>query len=130
MLFRKHMTAFCPPLPFLNTDTVDNSQQAYQQAFDISKGEMQPTHPIRLGLALNFSVFYYEILSNPDKACHLAKTVCPQLRMIPRLWVEANRNAKYFDWLVLYVAEPRAANTQACLLDFRHLMKPSPSSTL
>lgn len=62
--------------PFLNADTVDNSQQAYQQAFDISKGEMQPTHPIRLGLALNFSVFYYEILSNPDKACQLAKTVC------------------------------------------------------
>ncbi|KAM7404899.1 hypothetical protein PAMP_012204 [Pampus punctatissimus] len=55
-------------------DTVDSSQQAYQQAFDISKGEMQPTHPIRLGLALNFSVFYYEILNNPDKACSLAKT--------------------------------------------------------
>lgn len=68
-------------LPFLNTDTVENSQQAYQQAFDISKGEMQPTHPIRLGLALNFSVFYYEILNNPDKACSLAKTVWPPLKM-------------------------------------------------
>ncbi|XP_058499214.1 14-3-3 protein beta/alpha-1 [Solea solea] len=55
-------------------DTVDNSQKAYQEAFEISKGEMQPTHPIRLGLALNFSVFYYEILNNPDKACTLAKT--------------------------------------------------------
>ncbi|XP_030588671.1 14-3-3 protein beta/alpha-A-like [Archocentrus centrarchus] len=54
--------------------TVDNSQKAYQEAFDISKSEMQPTHPIRLGLALNFSVFYYEILNNPDKACTLAKT--------------------------------------------------------
>ena len=34
---------------------------------------MQPTHPIRLGLALNFSVFYYEILNSPERACHLAK---------------------------------------------------------
>uniref|UniRef100_A0A6I8Q704 14-3-3 protein zeta n=1 Tax=Xenopus tropicalis TaxID=8364 RepID=A0A6I8Q704_XENTR len=49
------------------------SQKAYQDAFDISKTEMQPTHPIRLGLALNFSVFYYEILNCPEKACSLAK---------------------------------------------------------
>ncbi|XP_024593486.1 14-3-3 protein theta [Neophocaena asiaeorientalis asiaeorientalis] len=54
--------------------TIDNSQGAYQEAFDISKKEMQPTHPIRLRLALNFSVFYYEILNNPELACTLAKT--------------------------------------------------------
>merc|ERR1712098_998234 len=52
---------------------VDDSQKAYQDAFEISKSSMQPTHPIRLGLALNFSVFYYEILNSPDKACQLAK---------------------------------------------------------
>lgn len=57
------------------TATVDNSQKAYQDAFEISKKEMQPTHPIRLGLALNFSVFYYEILNTPEQACSLAKTV-------------------------------------------------------
>jgi hypothetical protein len=49
------------------------SQEAYTSAFDISKAEMAPTHPIRLGLALNFSVFYYEITSAPEKACQLAK---------------------------------------------------------
>ena len=54
---------------------MDSSQEAYQEAFEISKKDMQPTHPIRLGLALNFSVFYYEILNSPDKACQLAKQV-------------------------------------------------------
>lgn len=54
---------------------VEESQKAYQEAFDISKSKMQPTHPIRLGLALNFSVFYYEILNSPEKACQLAKQV-------------------------------------------------------
>lgn len=34
--------------------------------------ELLPTHPIRLGLALNFSVFLYEILNSPDRAARLA----------------------------------------------------------
>ena len=57
------------------TAVTDDSRKSYQEAFDIAKSKMQPTHPIRLGLALNFSVFYYEILSSPDRACHLAKQV-------------------------------------------------------
>lgn len=52
---------------------VENSRSAYQQAFEIAKEKMQPTHPIRLGLALNFSVFHYEVENKPDKACELAK---------------------------------------------------------
>lgn len=57
------------------TDIIQKSQEGYQAAFDISKDNMQPTHPIRLGLALNFSVFYYEILNSPEQACELAKKV-------------------------------------------------------
>ncbi|GFS81178.1 14-3-3 protein zeta [Trichonephila clavipes] len=57
----------------ISKSVVDESQKSYQEAFDISKNKMQPTHPIRLGLALNFSVFYFEILNAPDRACHLAK---------------------------------------------------------
>lgn len=62
-------------LTFCLLVVVDDSQKSYQEAFDIAKSKMQPTHPIRLGLALNFSVFYYEILNSPDRACHLAKQV-------------------------------------------------------
>ena len=62
---------------FCATADTDNSQKAYQEAFDIAKAKMPTTHPIRLGLALNFSVFYYEILNSPDRACHLAKQVGP-----------------------------------------------------
>lgn len=54
--------------------TIENSQAAYQEAFDISKKAMEASHPIRLGLALNFSVFYYEILNSPEQACLLAKS--------------------------------------------------------
>jgi 14-3-3 protein beta/theta/zeta len=54
-------------------DIVQKSCAAYEGAFDISKSEMAPTHPIRLGLALNFSVFYYEINNAPERACQLAK---------------------------------------------------------
>lgn len=59
----------------LSAAVVEDSQKAYQEAFDIAKAKMQPTHPIRLGLALNFSVFYYEIINSPARACHLAKQV-------------------------------------------------------
>ena len=54
-------------------EAAENSLVAYKAASDIAMTELAPTHPIRLGLALNFSVFYYEILNSPDRACRLAK---------------------------------------------------------
>lgn len=54
-------------------DSADKSLGAYKDASEVAVTELPPTHPIRLGLALNFSVFYYEILNSPDRACHLAK---------------------------------------------------------
>lgn len=58
-----------------STDTQNKEQceKYYTKAFDIAKEHMPETHPTRLGLALNFSVCYYEILKKPDKACELAK---------------------------------------------------------
>merc|ERR1719231_498955 len=65
---------------FLVADDRDNATKAasnaYQEALDAADtdmGAMPSTNPIRLGLALNFSVFYYEILNQPKKACALAK---------------------------------------------------------
>lgn len=54
-------------------DAASAAHDAYKHATDIAQTELAPTHPIRLGLALNFSVFYYEIYNSPDRACHLAK---------------------------------------------------------
>ncbi|ESW13038.1 hypothetical protein PHAVU_008G162500 [Phaseolus vulgaris] len=54
-------------------EAAESTLSAYKSAQDIANSELPPTHPIRLGLALNFSVFYYEILNSPDRACSLAK---------------------------------------------------------
>jgi 14-3-3 protein epsilon len=50
----------------------DNSMKSYQEAMDIAK-ELAIHNPIRLGLALNFSVFYYEVFNNQATACQIAK---------------------------------------------------------
>lgn len=55
-------------------DYPEQAQEYYRQAFDIAKTKLAPTHPIRLGLALNYSVCLYEIAKKQTEACTLAKT--------------------------------------------------------
>jgi 14-3-3 protein epsilon len=46
-------------------ESSDAALSAYKCATDIAEHDLPPTHPIRLGLALNFSVFFYEIYNSP-----------------------------------------------------------------
>ncbi|KAI5436906.1 hypothetical protein KIW84_023147 [Lathyrus oleraceus] len=57
----------------LPKEAADQSLKAYQEASIAAETELPPTHPVRLGLALNFSVFHYEILNSPERGCHRAK---------------------------------------------------------
>jgi len=49
------------------------AETQYNNALTKAKDSLAPTHPTRLGLALNASVCYYEIMKKPNKACELAK---------------------------------------------------------
>lgn len=49
------------------------SLEAYKIASNKAIIELPPTHPARLSLMLNFSVFYHEILESPERSISLAK---------------------------------------------------------
>merc|ERR1712050_465103 len=56
------------------TKAAESARVAYEDAHTVASKGLAVTHPIRLGLALNYSVFQYEVLSNPDEACKMART--------------------------------------------------------
>merc|ERR1712154_435372 len=56
------------------TQAAENARLAYEEATKVAEKDLAVTHPIRLGLALNFSVFQYEVLGVPDEACKMART--------------------------------------------------------
>ena len=61
-----------PQLDDARKEAADNTLGAYKAAQE-KANELMTTNPIRLGLALNFSVFYYEVMNIPEMACSLAK---------------------------------------------------------
>jgi len=56
--------------------------EEYKSATTIANSELPRTNPVRLGVALNFSVLYYEILNMPDRACYHAKLVLLMLLLL------------------------------------------------
>ncbi|XP_046375112.2 14-3-3 protein homolog 2-like isoform X1 [Haliotis rufescens] len=55
------------------TVSVTAATTAYQEAMELAMNELLPTHPHRLGLILNISLFYYSILDSREKACHIGQ---------------------------------------------------------
>merc|ERR1711871_262568 len=60
------------------TKAAESARVAYDEAQKVAEKDLAVTHPIRLGLALNFSVFQYEVLSKPDDACKMAREAFEQ----------------------------------------------------
>jgi len=56
-----------------NSEYKEKCNKNYNAAMEFAKDVLPPTHPTRLGLALNYSVCHYEILEQPKEACALAK---------------------------------------------------------
>lgn len=77
VFYNKMKGDYCRYLAEVRTDekrkeAVELSREAYEAA-TAEAVSLSSTHPIRLGLALNYSVFFYEIEDNPEKACDLAQ---------------------------------------------------------
>ena len=56
-----------------NKDYKNLAIKYYEKVFEIAEKNLSPLHPTRLGVALNFSVYCYEILKESEKACEIAK---------------------------------------------------------
>ena len=54
-------------------DACEKAENVYKEAFEIANKNIPITNSTRLGLALNFSVFYYEIKGLKEEACKIAK---------------------------------------------------------
>ncbi|KAH0484566.1 MAG: hypothetical protein KVP17_004287 [Porospora cf. gigantea B] len=58
--------------PEKNSEHIEQARSSYDKAFKEAVA-LPPTHAIRLGLALNYSVFHFEILQSPEDACRMAQ---------------------------------------------------------
>jgi 14-3-3 protein epsilon len=79
VFYQKMMADYCRYIAeFTDGDekaaAAEKARKAYADATAVAEKDLAVTHPIRLGLALNYSVFQYEVLNQPDEACKMART--------------------------------------------------------
>ena len=55
------------------SEVKNGALEYYNKATDIANKDLDACNPIRLGLALNFSVFYFEVMNDHKKACELGE---------------------------------------------------------
>jgi len=55
-----------------NNQCVESARSSYEEADNLARNNLASTNPIRLGLHLNISVYYYEILNKHERAIELA----------------------------------------------------------
>lgn len=79
------------------SEVINESDEAYKEANQKSEEKLAPTHPIRLGLALNYSVFYYEIKQDSEKACVMAKKVSCTVKQYPGVSMKKNKIDSRFE---------------------------------
>jgi 14-3-3 protein epsilon len=75
--YYRYMSEFKPKAQGVAASTANSEGMAakyYGEAMALAQSKLPATHPIRLGLALNYSVCHYEILRDPKVACNVAKT--------------------------------------------------------
>ena len=76
-------------------ETVKNGALENYQLAQTTSASLNACNPIRLGLALNFSVFHYEVMNNHKQACELGESALSDaLEKIDDVDEETFRDAK------------------------------------
>jgi hypothetical protein len=56
----------------------EKASERYNEALDVAEAELEPTHPVRLGVALNYAVCWHEVLGDTRQACQMAQSAFNQ----------------------------------------------------
>ena len=73
MLLLKMKADYCRYLAEVQRMQIQQVQAAYVAAYEAARSSLGAAHPLRTGIALNYSVFHYEIVGNKEAAVQIAK---------------------------------------------------------